>query len=53
MMTKRMLLALGTAMLLAACGGTEGGDAPSAEGGAKADSAQSDNTSQNGAHTGG
>ena len=52
-MTKRMLLALGTVMLLAACGGTDGGEAPSVQGGTPADSAQSDNTSQNGAHTGG
>lgn len=50
-MTKRMLVAM--VMLAAACGGTEGGEAPSAEGGAKADSAQSDNTGSNGAHTGG
>ena len=49
---KRMLLVLGM-MMLAACGGTDGGEAPSAEGGAKADSAQSDNTGPNGARTGG
>jgi ABC-type glycerol-3-phosphate transport system substrate-binding protein len=53
MMTKRMLLALAMVMMAAACGGTEGGDAPSAEGGATADSAQSDNTGPNGARTGG
>jgi ABC-type glycerol-3-phosphate transport system substrate-binding protein len=53
MMTKRMLLALVMVISAAACGGTEGGEAPSAEGGAGADSAQSDNTSGNGAHTGG
>jgi len=53
-MTKRMLLALVMMVSAAACGGgTEGGEAPSAEGGTRADSAQSDNTSQNGAHTGG
>lgn len=52
-MAKRMMLVLALVMLSAACGGTDGGEAPSAEGGAGADSAQSDNTSQNGAHTGG
>jgi ABC-type glycerol-3-phosphate transport system substrate-binding protein len=54
MMTKRMLLVLAMAMFAGACGGTNGGEAPSAEGGgAPADSTQSDNTSGNGAHTGG
>lgn len=52
-MTKRRLLALVMVISAAACGGTEGGEAPSAEGGAKADSVQSDNTGPNGAHTGG
>ncbi|HEX6042263.1 MAG TPA: hypothetical protein VFZ20_29775 [Longimicrobium sp.] len=53
-MTKRMLLVLAVVSCAAACGGTEGGEAPSAEGGGTvADSTQSDNTSGNGAHTGG
>ena len=52
-MNKRMLLALVMMVSAAACGGTQGGDAPSAEGGARADSAQSDNAGPNGAHTGG
>jgi hypothetical protein len=50
---KRMLVVLGMMMLAGACGGTDGGEAPSAEGGATADSAQSDNTGPNGARTGG
>jgi hypothetical protein len=61
MTMRRMLVVLGMLMLAAACGETDKepgeGEAPSAaEGGpgpAVLDSAQSDNTSPNGAHTGG
>jgi len=54
-MAKRMMLVLALAMLGAACGDTEDateGQPPSSTG-VQTDSAQSDNTSQNGAHTGG
>ena len=48
-----MLLVL-AALFAGACGGgTGGGEAPSAEGGAPADTAQADNTGPAGAHTGG